>query len=211
VTNMSKELKQYNYYGNLSDALNLYVAEKRGMGILLNGDAKKLAHFDRFTMKHDCTKNTLSKELVIAYTSKTANESSSNHLNRIHVVNRLALFMQRIGFEAYYQSTKSVKKTITNYSPYIFSEEEIDRMLTASKQYKHSTQHKTKHLVVPMMFMLLYTCGFRISEVLNLTVGDVDLETGIIRVRNTKFDKSRNVPLSKATWEQCKTYSRAVH
>jgi integrase len=47
---------------------------------------------------------------------------------------------------------------------------------------------------MPEVFRLLYGCGFRLGEVLNLRVGDVDLNQGVITVRQGKFRKDRLVP-----------------
>jgi integrase/recombinase XerD len=47
---------------------------------------------------------------------------------------------------------------------------------------------------MPEVFRLLYGCGFRVREVLKLRVRDVDLNQGIITVRQGKFRKDRLVP-----------------
>src|SRR5437773_10505302 len=49
---------------------------------------------------------------------------------------------------------------------------------------------------MPEIFRLLYSCGFRVGEVLKLRVRDVDLNQGIITVRQGKFRKDRLVPPS---------------
>ncbi|MBV7273913.1 tyrosine-type recombinase/integrase [Clostridium sp. PL3] len=210
---MSKktEIKEFTYAGKLSEVIIKYIAEKRAMGILFNSEAKKLAHFDRFTMNFDCKTNTLSKELVIAYTSKTSNESSSNHIYRFNLVNRLALYMQRCGYEAYYQPKGNIKKSHTEYTPYIYSYYEIKKIFIAADETKASPQHKNYHWVVPLMFRILYTCGLRVSEMLNLTVKDVDLKRGVLNIQGTKFDKGRLVPLSNSVLQRCIEYSKQLH
>jgi integrase len=44
------------------------------------------------------------------------------------------------------------------------------------------------------VFRLLYGCGFRVGEVLHLRVSDVDLNRGVLTVREAKFGKDRLVP-----------------
>jgi integrase/recombinase XerD len=38
---------------------------------------------------------------------------------------------------------------------------------------------------------MLYSCGLRISEALNLKVEDVDLQTGVLTIIDGKFNKDR--------------------
>jgi len=53
----------------------------------------------------------------------------------------------------------------------------------------------------------------RVSEVLNLDLGDVDLKAGVITIRNTKFGKSRLVPVHETTRIVLETYrdARTAH
>ena len=60
----------------------------------------------------------------------------------------------------------------------------------------------TLHTVI----LLLATSGLRISEALHLTLQDVDLAEGVLSVRQSKFRKSRLVPVSAGTLETLRTY-----
>lgn len=48
-------------------------------------------------------------------------------------------------------------------------------------------------LCLPVIFIILYSCGTRIGETLSIKVKDVDLAEGIIRLSNTKNEKVRNI------------------
>ena len=63
---------------------------------------------------------------------------------------------------------------------------------------------------MPEFFRLLYGCGFRLSEILNLQVGDVDLVQGVITVREAKFDKERLVPPSLDMIERLRIYEKQI-
>ncbi len=58
------------------------------------------------------------------------------------------------------------------------------------------------------LFGLLYVTGLRISEALNLSPQDVDLKQGILTISQTKFNKSRLVPLQKNTVKALMHYCR---
>ena len=58
---------------------------------------------------------------------------------------------------------------------------------------------------------MLYGCGLRVSEALNLTMGDVNTEEGTLTIRNGKFHKDRLVPMSPSLAARCRIYMEAMH
>ena len=90
--------------------------------------------------------------------------------------------------------------------PHIYSAQEIQSLLAAAAQLP--PDGGLRPAAYETLFGLLAATGMRISEVLRLTLGDVDLEAGIITVRNTKFYKSRLVPLHPTTTEALQQYAR---
>jgi integrase len=64
---------------------------------------------------------------------------------------------------------------------------------------------------LPVLFRLLLGCGLRISEALNLTHSDVDLKSGLIIIRMSKFNKDRIVPLSASMQDILHAYSTKHH
>ena len=61
---------------------------------------------------------------------------------------------------------------------------------------------------MPVLFRLLYCCGLRASEAATLKGGDVDLEKGVLTIRNSKFGKTRYVPMSGQITARCAEYDR---
>ena len=60
--------------------------------------------------------------------------------------------------------------------------------------------------VLRMAIILLYTAGLRRGEVARLTLDDVDVRTGVLRIRESKFHKSRWVPLSHSAACELRQY-----
>jgi len=61
---------------------------------------------------------------------------------------------------------------------------------------------------VRAILLLLYGAGLRSSEALNLTITDVDLANALITIRDTKFFKSRLVPISRSLTRALNDYTR---
>ena len=58
---------------------------------------------------------------------------------------------------------------------------------------------------------MLYGCGLRISEAVNLKLNDVDLKQGTLFIRDTKFGKERMVPMAETLTKRCRLYSGIIH
>ena len=82
----------------------------------------------------------------------------------------------------------------SSFAPRMLSDEELRRFFQGVDTLKPTARSPLRHLVMPEIFRLLYGCGFRVSEVLKLRVRDVNLNQGIITVRQGKFRKDRLVP-----------------
>ena len=59
------------------------------------------------------------------------------------------------------------------------------------------------HLALPVIFRILYGCGLRVSEVVGLRYKDVNLEDGILTIREAKTDRDRYISLSDSVKEAC--------
>lgn len=92
-------------------------------------------------------------------------------------------------------------------SPHIYSEAEIVALLAAARQLE--PLDGLRAATYATLFGLIASTGLRISEALNLHDLDVDLDGGVVSVRQTKFGKSRQVPLHPSTIGPLATY-RAV-
>jgi integrase len=82
-------------------------------------------------------------------------------------------------------------------APFLFSNDEIRSLLQAAIALpaKDGLANHTQYCLIG----LLSVTGIRISEALNLTMNDVDLENAILAIYSTKFGKFRLVPLDKST------------
>jgi len=110
-------------------------------------------------------------------------------------LNRLRPFFQYAvsrGYMAAAPVPAVIPKPPAPFVPYVFSHEELRQLLReiGADQRKLCLEPVTIRVLV----LLLYGAGLRVSEALNLTRADVDLQGSLLTVRNTKFGKTRLVP-----------------
>ena len=97
------------------------------------------------------------------------------------------------------------------FVPYIYSVEELRALLEASLIYqKNRGSHLEPHLVRTFL-LLLYGAGLRISEAIKLTMADVDLPHALLTIRETKFYKTRLIPLGKQLTQSLSQYDIQRH
>jgi len=86
----------------------------------------------------------------------------------------------------------SAPKVAVNFTPYIYSQPELRRLLQAV------TPERTKGLsphTMRTLLLLLYGAGLRLGEALKLEQADVNVPERLLHVRQSKFFKSRLVPI----------------
>lgn len=79
--------------------------------------------------------------------------------------------------------------------PVVFSQPEIKIILKSPKLLKHR-----------LLFAVIYDCGLRISEVINLRINDVDFDRHVVHIRQSKHKKDRYVPVSPITLKGLNKY-----
>lgn len=166
-----------------------------------------MSEFSRFPLNFDCPEGTLLKEIVQAWIAKKSTDSDRNQYARFSLISQFAKYMERIGYPAYVPGRGEIGKLYKNFVPYIFSREEIKAFFEAADAITCPPKSGAprRRLIMPVLFRMLYCCGLRVSEATNLLASDVDLEHGILTIRNSKFGKTRYVPMSAELTAVCAT------
>jgi integrase len=118
-------------------------------------------------------------------------------MHRLTCINQFSKFLQTLGYEVPVIHPQSYWDT-GSFTPYIFTHEEISKLLAASDNVKPNSQSRQMHKALPVLLRLMYGCGMRVSETVSLRCSDVDLENGILTLRETKNDRNRLIPLSES-------------
>jgi len=92
--------------------------------------------------------------------------------------------------------------------PYIYTPDEICRVLDTARAIP-SPRSPLRPLTAYTMLVLAYCAGLRVGEVIRLDLRDVHFDEGVIEIRNTKFFKSRRLPISASALEALREYVEA--
>jgi len=162
-------------------------------------------HYERTVILFDeflCKINHSEKEIPISVTESWLSDISKgisiNTVNQhIHNIRQFLLYLVNSGCSCYVPRTVMTHDT---YTPYLYSDEDMERifMVADSMTSSKTTKNRNAENEIPMILRLLYCCGLRIGETVNIKVGDVDFEQNLITLRVTKKNKQRIVPYEKS-------------
>lgn len=93
--------------------------------------------------------------------------------------------------------------------PYLFSDDEVRRIFEAADSLQLSHNAKS-NVELPMLLRMLYSCGFGLSELLAVRVGDINFGRGFVLLKTTKRQKQRIVPFSDTLTKMLNRYCLAM-
>jgi len=195
--------------GVFSNLAEEFIRFKRSLGFKYESETKCLSRFCRFSQKRGIVKPEISRSLAEEWISPREGEATSTRSHRITCIRQFAIYLNHLGYEAYViPEIKGL--TRDSFVPYIFTREQINAVLQAVDETEPWEVAKNMHLALPVIFRILYGCGLRVSEVVHLKYKDVNLEDGILTIREAKTDKDRLIPLSDSVNQSCIDYAEKI-
>ena len=180
-----------------------YLAERRRLGYHLRSTALTLRSFARYVDGLDlATPLKVEVMAVWARKAKTNSDNPTTWAQRLKQLRPFARWLQQFEPDTEVPDSTVFGPIGWRPAPHIFTEQEVSDLLAAARRLEPDLRGATYEA----LFGLLAATGLRVSEVVHLRQADVDLHAGLLTVRQTKFDKSRYVPLHPSTTEALRRY-----
>ncbi len=129
-------------------------------------------------------------------------------LARQRIVRKFCLYRQRTEPGCFVPDPLYFARRHPYRAPVIVGPEQVARMLAATEALRPTFLSPLRPAVMRMALVILYTAGLRRNELLRLTLDDVEPRSGVLRIRSSKFHKSRLVPLSPGAKDELGAYLR---
>jgi integrase/recombinase XerD len=198
----------YDLKSDLAGIICQYIKEKKNTGFKFEGQERYLRHFDSFYFYNGYSGINLTKPMVNEFIYNKE-ERPVSHYNKEVVMKNFALYLKNHGYEIYEPQIRTVLPR-SNFIPHIYTKEELRRFFLAVDSYPIS-KNSYRNTVDPLLFRFLYGTGARLSEALNLTIADVNLDDGIVTIRKAKNDKDRLIPVAESLTDRMRTYMESFH
>jgi len=191
------------YKGPFKEHIQNHVDLKQAIGYKFHAEADHLRRFDTFTLEKYPKASVLTKEIVLDWCKKIDYEARANQLSRTSIIRQFGKYLDSIGVQAYI-IPKGYYPKEKQYIPYIYTVDELRKFFAETDKCHYCCKCPYRHLIMPVLFRMIYTCGLRVSEARLLTVNDVDLENGVLSIHHSKKDNSRLVPMSASLIRCCR-------
>jgi site-specific recombinase XerD len=180
-----------------------YVHYKQALGIRFNTDAY---HLERFCLiaGGDKLLREVTPEDVQTFLG-SASEGAPYWFRKLAVLKGVNRFAAACGETTLLPLPNKRPQGTTTFVPYIFSPYELARLFAAIPSF--CAARKVTPNTARLVFLLLYGAGLRLGEALHLAKNDVDIEQGILKVRATKFYKTRLVPVGGGLQRELARYA----
>ena len=179
-----------------------YLEHRRALGFALVTGGKLLMDFARFADRSG-HRRPLTTELALRWSSLPSAQRYRAH--RLSVVRCFARYLAARDGRTQIPEPRLLGSRISRAQPHIYSIGQLRQLIAAAAKLSTYLRPRTYSTLLG----LLSCTGLRISEALNLTRNDVDLNKGILRIEKTKFRKSRLVPMHPTATKAMRRYAQA--
>lgn len=182
----------------LRDALHHYLQLRRGLGFKLHDAGLQLPRFvDFLDGRHS---DHITASLALEWAQQPTTVLPSEWARRLGFVRGFARYRSATDVRTEIPPKGLLPHRSKRARPYLYTPQEVQRLLTASLDLPTAwPSTPLRPWVYHCLFGLLSVTGLRISEALNLQLGDVDLGEGVLTIRSTKLGRWRLVPIHPST------------
>ena len=184
------------------EVVEAYLVARRALGVLLDRQGRFLRQFVRET--GNTPLSDVTPTAVASFLRGRGMPTATWRAKRASLAGLYRYAISR-GFAAASPLPEHPPKLSPPQTPYVYSSAELQRLLDATAVLNHPAS-RLQSMTYRMLLLLLYGSGLRVGEAIALRLSDIDLAQRLITVCNTKFYKTRLVPVGPRLSQQMAAY-----
>jgi integrase/recombinase XerD len=188
----------------LRTAAQDYLAMRRTLGFKLTSQGRLLMEFVDYCENHQLAHVRTDAAIDWATHPPKGGHDRVYHARRLMVVRLFARHLAAIDPATEIPPPDVLPHHYRRVTPHVFTTNEIHALMVAADELQPAMLAATWRTLLG----LLVVTGMRISEVCSLNVDDIDEDSGVVRIVNSKFNKSRQVLLHHTTLDALAVYRR---
>lgn len=181
-----------------------YLTVRRQLGFDLKNAETILISFTSFLKR----KNTdhITTQLALEFATANLKASPSWQARKLGTIRRFASYLQLFDARTEIPPKELLPFKYHRRPPYLFTDGDISNLLETfhSSMKQGSIEAQTYYT----LFGLIASTGMRTGEALALKIDSVDLRQGIITIYESKYRKSRKLPINRSTIKILRCYAK---
>lgn len=188
----------------MREVLAQYIVLRRALGAKLREPAVRLSEFVDFLQGQGA--EFITTELAVRWAMQPKNARHATWARRLSIVRRFAVWLNAADPRNQIPPHRLIGGGRRRNPPHIYTDVELQQLMAAVSLLP--SRRKLRAHTYETLIGLLASTGVRPGEALALTRSDVDLQSGILSVRESKFGKSRFVPIHDSTRIALSSYAK---
>jgi integrase len=187
-----------------------YIEMKRLLGRKFDGPERLLASLDRFLCTLQPPDRDLTAKTFWQWSETLESLSANTRRSRMCALRNFCLYRRRSSPDCFVPDRSQFPLPQARMKAYVYTEEEVAQLLDKAPALDQGSLHSRRGVSTRLAILLLYTTGIRRGELLNLRCGDYNSEQKTLRIRPSKFSKSRLLPLPPDLAEEVEHHLHTV-
>lgn len=189
---------------NWDAVVSAYLANRRTYGRTYRKEEWILSRVRSFLAQ--VSANDLDESLFDRWRARFYQHSSSTRVTYERVVYNFCRYRRRSEPDCFLPDWASLARQKPYALPTIVQPEQVACLLQYVSGLPSGMTSPLRSKVLRLALVLLYTTGLRRGELVRLRVGDVNTDADVLHIRESKFHKSRWVPLSPSSRAELHSY-----
>ncbi|MFK7822329.1 MAG: tyrosine-type recombinase/integrase [Planctomycetaceae bacterium] len=190
----------------LPELVEEYIAYKQSLGASFKNASVRLRAF--MAQVGEIRIEEVTAKQVRCFLDGRHGPTSLYWFSKHNSLNTFFRYARERGYLKHCPMPKAMPRKPAPSTPYIYSVDEVKQLLDAADS-RHQDDWLLEPHTVRTLILLLYGTGLRISEATRLKFDDADLEEQILTIRETKFCKSRLVPVGDDLAQALRQYQHS--
>ena len=199
-------MKKGRLFGPLGEVIRRHLQLRRSLGFSLRTDEIALDQFDHYLAQHFPAAEAVTRPMVVGYLRTLGHLSLSTRHGRIATLRQFCRFLFQLQPETYIPERALLPARQSQFQPHLYTVTQVSDLIRLALQLPPAGSLRPHTYAT--LIGLLWASGLRSGEALRFNLEDVDLEQGILSVRQTKNFKSRLVPVTASTRNALLAYRR---
>jgi integrase/recombinase XerD len=187
-----------------------YVSLRRSLGFKSRDEARWLHDFARYLERRGITHVTTAE--AVGWATRPASAQPAHWAVRLRVVRRFALHLSSFDERTEVPPVGLLPFYPRRRPPYLYTDDQVRKLLVAARQLRAANglrENGIRSKTLVTLIGLLAVTGLRSSEAIALDDKDLDLQEGVITVREGKYRRCRLVPVQPSAVRALRDYVQA--